>query len=114
MNGMSRSTGRPLDDVDHIRQSVHDILTTPVGSRVKRRDYGSLIPDLIDQPMNQATQLRLASATIMAIIRWEPRIAVSRTSFDVTQQGQVTIDIEATRRSGPRAGTAINLAIPLR
>uniref|UniRef100_UPI0026076D20 ATPase domain-containing protein n=1 Tax=uncultured Sphingobium sp. TaxID=316087 RepID=UPI0026076D20 len=31
---------------------VRDILTTPIGSRLMRRDYGSLIPELIDQPAN--------------------------------------------------------------
>ena len=45
MTGMSRETGRACDDeLAHIRQSIRDILTTPVGSRIKRRDYGSLLP----------------------------------------------------------------------
>ncbi len=36
-SGMSRDTGEALTDLDHIRQSVRDILLTPVGSRVMRR-----------------------------------------------------------------------------
>ncbi len=48
--GMSRSTGQALTDTDHIRQSIGDILRTPIGSRVMRRNYGSLLSAMIDQP----------------------------------------------------------------
>lgn len=114
MIGMSNTTGKAIDEISHIQQSVRDILTTPIGSRVMRREYGSLVPELIDQPMNGATRLRLMSATIMALIMWEPRITVSRAMIEVDAQGKVAVDMEATRRSGPRAGTAVNLSIPLR
>ena len=114
MSGMNKASGLSLEEDIHIRQSVHDILTTPIGSRIKRRTYGSMIPDLIAQPMNPATRLRLMAATVMAIIQWEPRLAVSSTTLEIGAEGQSTIDIEATRRSGQRTGSPINLAIPLR
>jgi phage baseplate assembly protein W len=38
MRGMSRFTGRSLGGDAHLRQSVADILATPLGSRVMRRD----------------------------------------------------------------------------
>ncbi|MNP17787.1 Lysozyme [compost metagenome] len=60
---MNRETGRPIALLDHIRQSVADILTTRIGTRVMRREYGSQLPDLIDQPFNAATRL-LAYAAI--------------------------------------------------
>lgn len=112
--GMAVATGRALGDIDHIRQSVRDILTTPIGSRVMRREYGSLLPDLIDQPLNGATLLRAYAATIMALVRWEPRIRVTRVQFVVAANGELTIDMEATRTDGARAGAAANLIIPLR
>jgi phage baseplate assembly protein W len=34
MAGMARDTGAALDGLDHIRQSVADILSTPMGTRV--------------------------------------------------------------------------------
>lgn len=111
---MTPTTGRRVDDLAHIRQSVRDILTTPVGSRVMRREYGSLLPDLIDQPLNGATLLRAYAATVMALVRWEPRIRVTRVQFDATADGRLTIDMEATRTDGPRAGAAVNLDIALR
>ncbi len=33
-SGMSRDTGGAVNDIDHIRQSVSDILLTPVGTRI--------------------------------------------------------------------------------
>ena len=47
MRGMSAQTGAPLDGGERLAQSVRDILTTPIGSRVMRRDYGSQIFELI-------------------------------------------------------------------
>ena len=82
--------------LEHLRQSVADILTTPVGSRVMRRDYGSLVPELIDQPDNETTQVRLFSAVAGALMRWEPRLRLSRvaTARDAAQPGAVVLTIE--------------------
>ena len=41
--GMNRNTGLGISDTEHISQSMRDILLTPVGSRVMRREYGSLL-----------------------------------------------------------------------
>lgn len=113
--GMNRATGKGFaDEIDHIRQSIRDILTTPVGTRVKRRSYGSLLPSLIDQPGNPATRLRLMAATVMAIIHWEPRVSVQSASIDITMDGTVTVDMQAVRTDGARSGSALSLSIPLR
>lgn len=78
MSGLNKHTGQTVATLqDHVRQSIGDILTTPLGSRVMRRDYGSVIPDLIDQPLNSATILRVYAATAAAIMRWEPRFKIS-------------------------------------
>lgn len=50
MNGVNNRTGKRLSGADHLRQSVSDILTTPVGSRVLVRDYGSDLFSLVDNP----------------------------------------------------------------
>ncbi|WP_035877291.1 GPW/gp25 family protein [Cupriavidus sp. amp6] len=110
---MNASTGRALTDREHIVQSVRDILTTPIGTRVMRRDYGSLLPQLVDQPLHRATLLRAMSASVMALIRWEPRLRVTRVSFEAGADGALFIDIEAERVDGPRA-QATSLRIPLR
>lgn len=112
--GMNRETGKGYaTDAEHIRQSIRDILTTPIGSRVMRRTYGSLIPSLIDQPGNAANRLRLMSATVMAIINWEPRVSVQSATIDIAMDGTVTVDIEAVRANGERSGSNLSLSIPL-
>ena len=114
MSGLNTTTGRAISDLAHIWQSVRDILTTPIGSRVMRRDYGSLIPELIDQPMNAATRLRLMSASVSALVRWEPRLRISSVQFSVDAKGAAVIDIEGERIDGPRREAVRNLTIPLR
>lgn len=93
MLGTNKSTGKPLDGLDHLRQSIHDILTTPIGSRVMRRDYGSNLFKLIDAPMNRGTILQLFAATAQAIAKWEPRFAVEKVSIVEATPGAVTIDV---------------------
>ena len=48
MLGINAYTGESLSGLDHLRQSIADILSTPLNTRVMRRDYGSRIPELID------------------------------------------------------------------
>ncbi len=60
--GMNRTTGEAFPDVDHISQSIGDILRTPVGSRVMRREYGSLLSQMIDQPQTPALELQIMAA----------------------------------------------------
>ena len=81
IKGMNRTTGRSLADTlqlpAHLFQSMHDILTTLIGTRLCRREYGSLIPELIDQPCNDYTQLKIMNASATALIKFEPRIKIS-------------------------------------
>lgn len=95
--GMNKDTGRQLTELDHIRQSVADILTTPVGTRIMRRDYGSQLFELIDQPQNGATRLKLMAATVMALLRWEPRITVTHMAFTESDHGRLLLDLTARR-----------------
>lgn len=78
IKGMSRQTGLHIDQTNHILQSVRDILTTPIGSRVMRRDYGSLLPFLIDSPMNTYFVMQLRASVIHALMRWEKRVTPVR------------------------------------
>ena len=85
--GMSRTNGDLLNQADHLRQSIHDILTTPLGTRLMRRAYGSLLPFLIDSPAYDATRFELMAATATALIRRETRIKVSNLSLSLINDG---------------------------
>ena len=95
MQGMNRNTGQPLSGIDHLRQSIIDILTTPVGSRVMRRDYGSRLYELVDAPMNRATLVDIYAATAEALLKWEPRLALKRVRVSEITVGKATLFLEA-------------------
>lgn len=78
MTGLSRYTASSISGWPHVIECVTDILTTPKGSRVMRRDYGSDVPALIDMPMVDAVVLDLYVAVADAIDKWEPRLRVER------------------------------------
>ena len=112
---MNRSTGRAISTMDHLQQSVGDILTTPIGTRVMRRDYGSQVPMLVDQPNNQITEVRLMSAAASALMRWEPRLAISqlRIERDPEVPGRALLVIDGAYLS-PAAAKArpLTLTVP--
>lgn len=99
MIGLDATTGAPLDGLDHLRQSVRDILTTPIGSRVMRRDYGSALPDLVDGNVSGLTLAQFYAATADALDRWEPRLRVTSVAVDEVGTdligGQISISIAA-------------------
>lgn len=115
MTGMARDSGRALGDINHLRQSIADILTTPIGSRVMRRDYGSELPALIDQPDNGATRVRVYAATASALMRWEPRLLLSSVRIsNGTRPGQTVLDLVGLYRPGGyQPSGVISIQVPL-
>lgn len=94
---MSRTTGLNLQtDLEHIRQSVQDILTTPVGTRMMRRNYGSLLSKMMDAPFNDYSRQQLFAATATALIQWEDRINLESISIEYIEQGKFTLDLGLT------------------
>lgn len=94
MLGTNATTGKALSGVDHLRQSIRDILTTPIGSRVMRRDYGSNLPFLVDAPLNRSTMMDIMAATVDALERWEPRLLVTKVTPVVDKAGSVSVTLE--------------------
>ncbi|MEG7493663.1 GPW/gp25 family protein [Enterobacter hormaechei] len=109
--GMNSQTGLSISEVEHIRQSVRDILVTPVGSRVMRREYGSLLSALIDQPQTLALRLQIMSAFYSAIQKWEPRVSLTTIPFERSETDcELYVDITGTRSAN---GQPFSLTIPL-
>lgn len=93
MRGMDGNTGGALDGIGHLRQSVRDILTTPQGSRVLRREYGSRLFELIDAPTNLSLRMDLIAATADALGRWEPRLRVDSVAVSMPRPGVVELSV---------------------
>ena len=103
---MNARTGRALSTLAHIRQSLADILTTPIGSRVMRRNYGSEVPELIDQPLHGATVLRIYAATAHAVMLWESRIALTGLQLERGTDGSARLILD-----GVTSEQAVQLAV---
>lgn len=114
MQGMDVQTGKPIGDEAHLAQSIGDILSTPLGSRVMRRDYGSLLFELIDKPINGAIRMLLQAATAIALRRWEPRLRLTRVTLaGEPAAGRLTIRIEGVRTDLPPSNALTTLTIPI-
>lgn len=114
MPGMNRTAGAPVEGLEAIRQSIADILSTRVGSRVGRREYGSLLPDLVDHPRTPANVLRLYAATALAISRWEGRLRLARVSLAAgPTPGASLLVLDATRTDTAPANARTRLTLPL-
>lgn len=111
MQGMNANTGKQLEGIEHIRQSIADIITTPIGSRVMRRDYGSLVPELIDRPMNDALLMQVYAATIIAVTRWEPRVRITGTRRIVSTENPGAAIMELIGETAD--GQPITAGVPL-
>jgi len=78
MLGVDRNTGQSLDGLAHLRQSILDLLTTRIGTRVMRREYGCGLWQFIDAPMNPRTFALMTERIAVALDLWEPRIKLLR------------------------------------
>ena len=109
MNGSSRLTGGALVGLDHIQQSIHDILSTPKGSRVMRRGYGIDLLPLVDRPVNQDFVVEAAAAVGGALAAWEPRIEVERVGVTAGADGRVTATVGYHTLDGTPGSTEVPL-----
>ena len=69
MQGMDSGTGKPLIGQEHLRQSIVDVLATPIGTRVMRRDYGSRLYALLDLPVTPDFAIELYASVAEALFR---------------------------------------------
>lgn len=109
--GMNRDTGAAITDTEHIRQSVRDILITPEGSRIGRREYGSLLSVLIDQPQNDVVRLQVMAAIYTALSRWEPRIRLSSLNITSAFDGSMVVELTGQRADGSPLAMSVSTGV---
>ncbi|KNX79143.1 hypothetical protein DA83_17445 [Pseudomonas sp. 250J] len=91
MIGMDRRIGQSLSGVAHLRQSIEDILTTPLGSRRMRPEYGSQLRRYVDLPVNEGWKSAVQAEVARALGRWEPRLKLERVKVVAVLDGQVSL-----------------------
>lgn len=115
MIGMDATTGKALSGKAYREQHVGRVLTTPTGTCTMRRDFGSDIFELIDQPINGATATLLRAASAVALRRWCTWLKLSRVTLSGSPaDGTLTIGIDGTDTEQPAASSRLSLTIPIR
>ncbi len=87
-----------VSDEEDIRQSLEILLTTRLGERVMRPDYGGDLTDMVFEPLNVTTQTYIRTLVENAVLYHEPRIIVNDVSMamDSGNEGVVLIIIDFT------------------
>lgn len=113
MIGMNATTGRAISGLAHLYQSIGKILTTPRGTRLQRRSFGSDLLSLVDAPHNMATRVRVYSAAASALMRQEPRLQLRRIVLsDISQAGSAVFDIEGVAlETGEPIATSVAMRV---
>ncbi len=93
---MNINTGADISEINHLRQSISNILTTPIGSRVMRRDYGSNLFNKIDHPVNGELIAEIYLDIVESLFIWEPRFELDQVAVQNIQNGKITIDLEGS------------------
>ncbi|CCD94680.1 GPW/gp25 (fragment) [Bradyrhizobium sp. ORS 375] len=97
------TTGKPLEGIDDVWQSIATILSTTLKSLVMARDFGSKMPRLVDRAVSQVTVIEFYAAVPEAINRKnpeslmaeEPRFRIIQMELaDMTDGGNAVFDIE--------------------
>jgi phage baseplate assembly protein W len=84
---MSRVTGKSISRLEHIRQSVEDILTTSNFERIYRNEYGGSLKRLIDEPTNEHIKNLARIIITRSIAKFENRIVVNSVEIEVLDSG---------------------------
>ena len=90
---MDRASGKPLADLLHLRQSITDILSTPIGSRIMRREYGSRLFKRIDAPITGELIAEIYADVVEALFNYEPRFEATNVTVVSMDNGHLVLDI---------------------
>ena len=96
MIGMDRHTGQPISGIEHLRQSIADILGTPLGSRVMLPEYGSKVRRFVDLPVNAGWKSAVQAEAARALGRWEKRLVLESIQVVAVLDGQVRFRLRGT------------------
>ena len=99
-SGMNNTSGKVITDIDHLRQSVRDILLTPQGSRIARREYGSPAVGT-DEISHKIRHYACRSCRqCMALSRWEPRLTLDSITINSNFDGSMVVELTGRRNNG--------------
>lgn len=102
MAGVDRRTGKVISNLASAYQGVEVALTTRIGDRMMRREFGAGIAELLGRLMTPPLFVAFQTLIATAIDLWEPRFAVRRIlvsgTVDEIRSGRSGFTIEADYR----------------
>lgn len=93
MIGMDRHTGLPISGIERLRQAIGDILSTPLGSRRHRMEYGSKLRRFVDLPVNEGWKSAVQAEVARALGRWEPSLKLDQVRVISVIGGRINLQI---------------------
>lgn len=106
--GMNRDAGEAITDIDHIWRSVSNILMMPGSSHIQRRNYGSLLSVLIDQPQNDLIRLQVMAAVFIALSRLELRIRLNTVNITSAHDGLIVVELTGLQDDGSPVAISVS------
>jgi phage baseplate assembly protein W len=104
--GLSYSEGP-----ERIQDAIWIVLSTALGERLMRPDFGAGVHDYVFQPNSDVMRTRLQSAVNDALLKWEPRIELTNVNVqEGDQPSQVRVSIDYRIRT---TNELFNLVYPL-
>lgn len=94
MMGMDRRTGLIISGIEHLRQSIEDILGTPLGSRRMRPEYGSKLRRYVDLPVSAGWKSAVQAEVARALDRWEPRLRLGGVRVTGVMNGKIILELK--------------------
>lgn len=94
--GMNNKNGQRIEGIAWLRQRLADVMTTPIGSRVMRREYGSELFNLIDQPMSSGWRVQIYAAVAKAVenpVNGLADFKVRQVLVNTLADGQAELDV---------------------
>ena len=108
---MNINDGKDISEINHLKQSISNILTTPIGSRIMRLDYGSNLFNKIDHPVNGELIAGIYLDIVESLFIWEPRFELDQVVVQNIENGKITIDLEGSFLSNGKKITLENIEI---
>ena len=93
---MNINSGTNISEINHLKQSISNILTTPIGSRVMKRNYGSNLFNKIDHPINGELIAEIYLDIVESLFIWEPRFELDQMVVQNIEIGKIIIDLEGS------------------
>lgn len=89
-----------VSEEEDIRQSLCIILSTHLGERVMRPEFGSELHNMVYHNMDLTARTQLRASIENAILHFESRITLTNVEFDVSEErvGKMSILLEYTIR----------------